>query len=117
MPPPAPQNPVDFPSTEDWSIEQQLSNIHDEVYNSHGINFPAVGGKVEVDPSVHPELAAAAYTKDKAVIVNDGEAFLAPFDAIDTDAVELACNEEGCALIPDDGNPYNDIHPAENGII
>ena len=42
---------------------------------------------------------------------------MAPFDAINADAVELACNEEGCALIPDDGNPYNDIHPTQNGIV
>ena len=72
MPPQAPQDPVNFPSTEDWNIEQQLSNIHDEVYNSHGIDFPAVGGNVQVDSSIHPELAAAAYSQDKAVIVNDG---------------------------------------------
>ena len=25
--------------------------------------------------------------------------------------VELACNDDGCALIPDDGNPYNDVIP------
>mmetsp|Transcript_40322 Transcript_40322/g.52799 ORF Transcript_40322/g.52799 Transcript_40322/m.52799 type:complete len:144 (+) Transcript_40322:1058-1489(+) len=30
-------------------------------------------------------------------------------DEIDPDAVELACDDDGCALIPDDGNPYNDI--------
>ena len=30
-------------------------------------------------------------------------------DKIDKDKVELACDESGCALIPDDGNPHNDI--------
>ena len=54
-------------------IEQQLSNIQDEVdYNSHGIVFPAIGGNVQVDSSIDPELAAAAYSEDKAVIINDG---------------------------------------------
>ena len=31
-------------------------------------------------------------------------------DSIDEEKVELACNDHGCALIPDDGNPTNDIH-------
>ena len=30
---------------------------------------------------------------------------------INTDATELACNLDGCVLIPDDNNPHNDIHP------
>ena len=30
-------------------------------------------------------------------------------DAIDPLAVELACNDDGCVLIPDDDNPQNDI--------
>ena len=30
-------------------------------------------------------------------------------DAIDPFAVELACNDDGCVLIPDDDNPHNDI--------
>jgi len=30
-------------------------------------------------------------------------------DAIDPLAVELACNDDGCVLIPDDANPENDI--------
>ena len=34
-----------------------------------------------------------------------------PIEKINVDAVELACGmkNEGCALIADDGNPYNDI--------
>lgn len=32
-------------------------------------------------------------------------------DQIDTEKVELACDSTGCTLIPDDGNPHNDIYP------
>ena len=39
----------------------------------------------------------------------DGESIIAPISKIDADKVELACNDFGCALIPDDGNPLNDI--------
>ena len=34
-------------------------------------------------------------------------------EAIDPKAVELACNANGCALIPNDGNPLNDITPKQ----
>ena len=37
----------------------------------------------------------------------------APFHQIDKDKVELACDKKGCALIPDDGNPHNDIIPED----
>ena len=43
--------------------------------------------------------------------MHEGNAYLAPMDAIDPTSVELACNNDGCALIPDDGNPANDITP------
>ena len=62
---------------------------------------------------VDPEIAQAAYDKKQAVIVHEGNAYLAPMEAIDPDAVELACNLEGCALVPDDGNPHNDITPEQ----
>ena len=78
--------------------------------STHGINLPEVGGHVAVSPDVDPELAAAAVDADHAVIVHEGLAYIAPIDAINPDAVELCCNDEGCALIPDDGNPDNDIH-------
>ena len=94
----------------EFDIKKEMASIHDDIYNSHGLDFPIVGGNIQVDSSVHPEIAAAAYNDEKAVIVHEGDAFLAPFDTINTDAVELACNEDGCALIPDDGNPHNDIH-------
>ena len=68
-----------------------------------------VGGHAEVAPGTNAELAAAAVSATEAVIQHDGQSFVAPIDQIDPDAVELACNDDGCALIPDDGNPYNDI--------
>ena len=36
---------------------------------------------------------------------------MAPLKDIDVDKVELACNNDGCVLTPDDGNPQNDIAP------
>jgi hypothetical protein len=71
-----------------------------------------VGGNVKVGDHVNAEIAAAAYDQKSAVIVHNGETFLAPIDAIDPNAVELACIDgRGCALIQDDGNPHNDIIP------
>ena len=29
---------------------------------------------------------------------------------VDPDKVEPACDDTGCVLIPDDGNPYNDVN-------
>lgn len=31
--------------------------------------------------------------------------------SINPEAVELACDDYGCALIKDDGNPHNDVKP------
>lgn len=61
------------------------------------------------DPYIDPEIKAAAYDQESAVIVYQGDAILAPMEHIDPDKVELACNMDGCALIPDDGDPTNDI--------
>ena len=69
------------------------------------------GGHVEVDPNVHPELAAAAVSQTEAVIQNDGKSYIVPMDQINPDKVELACDMTGCALIEDDGDPTNDIIP------
>lgn len=68
---------------------------------------------MNVHPAIHPMIAAAAVTPDEAVIQFDGESIVAPVDAIDPATVELACNDHGCCLIPNDGNPHNDIilHP------
>ena len=103
-----------------YNIEQQfpggpghLPQHHDqfqpELKNTHGIELPVVGGNVAVGHHVDAELAAAAYDKSNVVIVHEGEAFLAPISTVNPDVVELACSEEGCVLIKDDGNPHNDI--------
>ena len=42
-------------------IESAMQGIHDDIYNSHNMDFPLLGGNTRVDSSVHPELAAAAY--------------------------------------------------------
>ena len=69
------------------------------------------GGFIEPAYPVDPELAAAAITPREAVIQIRDEAYAAPFLDINVDKVELACDTTGCALIPDDGNPHNDIVP------
>ena len=96
-----------------------MMNYMPEVYPSaadpstHGIELPEVGGKVKVSDKIDPEIAEAAFDKKQAVIVHEGNAYLAPMDAIDPEAVELACNTDGCALVPDDGNPHNDLTPEQ----
>ena len=77
--------------------------------SSHGIDLPVVGGNTYVAPGTHPELAAAAVDPHNVVLNVGGESIVAPMSQVDTDKVELACNQEGCALILDDGNAYNDI--------
>ena len=89
-------------------------NVGSAPKSTHGIELPVVGGNikdVKVSKDVDPEIAGAAYDDKQAVIVHEGNAYLAPMDAIDPEAVELACNTDGCALIPDDGNPDNDLTP------
>lgn len=70
-----------------------------------------IGGQVRVAPGIHPELAAAAYNHESALIMHEGQAYLAPFDSIDPDMVELVCIDGGCALVPEDSDPSNDIDP------
>jgi len=77
--------------------------------STHGYALHSVGGNVEVDPSVNPELAAAAVSNNEAVLQADGKTYIANINEIDASKVELACNDDGCALIPDDGNPHNDV--------
>lgn len=77
--------------------------------SSHGIDLPVVGGNSYVAPGTEAELAAAAVDPKTVVLNVNGETIFAPIDSVDTDKTELACNDEGCALILDDGNPYNDI--------
>ena len=47
------------------------------------------------------------------MIVIDGKAFDAPMTEINPDMVELACSPKGCALIPRDDNPLNDVAPIQ----
>ena len=68
-----------------------------------------MGGNVECPEGTNPELAAAAVSETEAVIQHEGVSFHAPINQINPDAVELACNMDGCALIQDDGNPENDV--------
>ncbi len=77
--------------------------------SSHGIVLNLVGGHVQVHPSIDPMIAAAAVSQTEAVIQFNGESILAPIDQIDPVTVELCCNDDGCCLIPNDGNPHNDI--------
>lgn len=82
--------------------------------STHGIDLKATGGHVKPAYPVDPELAAAAISPYEAVIQLDNHKVVtAPFDEIDPDKVELACNDHGCALILDDGNPYNNVGPSK----
>ena len=79
--------------------------------STHGIKLYRTGGHVApADPYTNPEVAAASVTPHDSVIQIDGQSHVVPMDKIDAEKVELACNDDGCALIPDDNNPYNDIH-------
>ena len=44
----------------------------------------------------------------------DGEKHLVPIHHVDPTKVELNCEEGRCFLVPDDGNPHNDIVPGVN---
>ena len=79
----------------DLESETDMSTTH------KGVELPAVGGQGAhlVADHVDPEIAAAAYNANSAVVVHDGEAFLAPVDSIDPDQVELAGRDDGFALI------------------
>ena len=87
----------------------------DQHLSTHGIALNMVGGHAEVPVGTNAELAAAAVSATEAVIQHEGQSFVAPIDQIDPNAVELACNDDGCALIPDDGNPHNDIIVDDKG--
>ena len=82
--------------------------------STHGIELPKTGGGVVVcDENIDPEIKQAAVSKNEAVIVDNGNVIVAPMSHIDPENVELACDDTGCALIPDDGNPHNDITPEQ----
>ena len=77
--------------------------------STHGFALNEVGGNVQVAPCVDAEIAAAAVSPTEAVVQYEGQTIIAPIMNIDADMVELACNDDGCVLIPDDGNPHNDV--------
>lgn len=82
----------------------------DHMHSSHGYELNMTGGNTHVVPGTHPELAAAAVSPTEAVIQVDGETYIVPTNQIDPNSVELACDDDGCVLIPDDGIASNDIH-------
>ena len=57
------------------------------------------------------ELKAALHNDHEVRVKVDGENLLVPKDAIDPTKVELECKDDKCYLVPDDGNPHNDIVP------
>lgn len=71
--------------------------------------------KQSIPDDIHPELKAAAISPTEAVIAYKGKLITAPMDQIDPDRVELDCLGDDCVLIPDDGNPFNDIIFDGNG--
>lgn len=83
--------------------------------STHGYELYKTGGNIDLPDHIDPELAAAAVSPHDAVIQIDGKSIVAPMEHIDTTKVELACDETGCALIPDDGNPHNDVRPKSSG--
>lgn len=80
--------------------------------STHGMELLQTGGGVPtyaVSAEYHPELAAAAFDSENAVIQYNGESFLAPISQINHEDVELACNRNGVALVADDGDDSNNI--------
>ena len=103
-----------FSSKDGFGNDIHFSQDKDPYYNgaasTHGIELHYTGGDVEpANPYTDPELAAAAVSPHEAVIQVDGYSHVVPFHEIDPDMVELACDDEGCALIPDDGYAGNDL--------
>lgn len=64
---------------------------------------------VPLSDDICPEIALAAVDETNAVIQHDGKTIYAPMSEIDVDKVELSCDGNGCVLVPNDGDPTNDI--------
>ena len=62
-------------------------------------------------PEMDAELAATALSHNTVAVQIDGSTYEAPMHEVNTDMFEVACDADGCALIPDDGNPHNDLIP------
>lgn len=55
-------------------------------------------------------MAIAQQNEHEVRVKFDGENLLVPIHEVDPKSVELQCNDhEGCYLVPDDGNPHNDL--------
>ena len=103
--------PKDLPAGE---MMNAVPDFPESGKSTHGIELPRTGGGIVVcDEDIHPEIKQAAVSKNQAVIVDNNNVIIASMAEIDPDSVELACNDTGCALIPDDGNPHNDITPEQ----
>ena len=65
--------------------------------------MPLTGGHVATPPGTNEKLTATAVSETESVLQIGDETIVAPFDKIDTNKVEVACNDEGCALVLKDG--------------
>ena len=107
-----PNNDVIVPGMETPTHYESHDHDHYEPTpaSTHGIVLQQTGGYAPTAPNTNPELAAAAVSATEAIIQTaDGKSVIAPISQINPDAVELACDDTGCVLIADDGNPNNDI--------
>ena len=59
-------------------------------------------------------MEAARHNEHEVRLKIDGEERLVPIDKVDPSKVELNCDGERCYLVPDDGNPHNDIVPGDH---
>ena len=99
----------------DFQTNYKSGSNYVEQLSSHGIDLKKTTQGLDLD-DVHPELAAAAINSEEAIIQVDGKTIVADIDEIDHNKVELACDGDGCVLIPDDGNPYNDIVVSDDDV-
>lgn len=78
---------------------------------SHGIDLLETGdaSHAPTDGDIEAKIAMAAVNETDAVIQEDGKISYLPMENIDPEKVELACDGNGFALIPDDGDSTNDI--------
>ena len=74
------------------------------------------GGNINTHPELDAELAATALSHNTVAVQIDGKTYEAPMSEVNTDMFEVACDADGCALIPDDGNPHNDLIPDKSQV-
>ena len=66
-------------------------------------DLPVVGGNSCVPSGTDPKLAQAAVDPNTVVIHVDGQTVYEDIQNVDANKVELACNDQGCALVPNSG--------------